>query len=136
MFSFVLFLLFLTILLELYVFRVCRKCCGLFVSSHLYGREVCKFTWSSDLWKVRIAYFYCHESPGFFLSPTDFSAIEAVSCSACVEDSPSKILQRVFFSFVLHVQTSDPSIEKKIFVFFLCLFPTAKTSFSIYSGIK
>lgn len=72
----------------------------------------------------------------FFLSLNDFDAIESVSRSACVGDSPSKILQCVFLSFGLHVQALDPHIEKKIFIDFPSLFPTAKASVSMYSSIK
>lgn len=72
------------------------------------------------------------QRPGFFLSLNDFDAIEAVSCNACVEDSSSKILQCVFFSFGLHVPSLDPSTEKKIFIDCPCLFSTTKAS-SLYT---
>lgn len=94
------------------------------------------FAWSSGLWKGELLISTDHESPDIFLSLNDFDTIEAVPCNACVEHSPSKILQSVFFSLGLHVQILDPSTEKKIFLDFLCLFLAAKAYVSIYRSIK
>lgn len=87
--------------------------------------------------KARLLTSTDHRSAGFFLPPSDFDAIETVYCNACVEDSPSKILQHVLHVFGVHVQTWGTSVQRKIFIDFSMFVPNSKgICLCIYNSIK